>query len=148
MESVMMGNPSLMTRLAIGKGIGFVIGLIGMLTLPSMMPEIGTMARWGFLFWYITFGAIIGIFGVFTLHPILRLPLPWWFMSPFVGAWLNFVLTLFIYDMLAAGMLSFFGPNGALSSPFWLVAEGAVVGLLIGYFATRFGGEGPETAVR
>jgi hypothetical protein len=148
MESVMIGNPSLMTRIAIGKGIGFVIGLIGMLTLPSMMPEIGTMARWGFLFWYITFGAIIGIFGVFTLHPILRLPLPWWFMSPFVGAWLNFVLTLFIYDMLAAGMLSFFGPNGALSSPFWLVAEGAVVGLLIGYFATRFGGEGPETAGR
>jgi hypothetical protein len=45
-------------------------------------------------------------------------------------------------------MLSFFGPNGALSSPFWLVAEGAVVGLLIGYFATRFGGEGPETAGR
>jgi hypothetical protein len=148
MESVMIGNPSLMTRIAIGKGIGFVIGLIGMLTLPSMMPEIGTMARWGFLFWYITFGAIIGIFGVFTLHPILRLPLPWWFMSPFVGAWLNFVLTLFIYDMLAAGMLSFFGPNGALSSPFWLVAEGAIVGLLIGYFATRFGGEGPETAGR
>jgi hypothetical protein len=142
----MFGKPSLMTRIAIGKGIGFIVGLVGMLMLPSMMPEIGTMARWGFLFWYTTFGAIVGVFGVLTWNPVLRLRMPWWFLSPFVGAWLNFVLTLFIYDMLGSAMRSFFGPDGALSSPFWFVAEGALIGLVIGYFATRFGGEGPETA--
>jgi uncharacterized membrane-anchored protein YhcB (DUF1043 family) len=32
----------------------------------------------------------------------------------------------------------------ARTSPFWFVAEGAVIGLVIGYVATRFGGEGKE----
>ena len=27
----------------------------------------------------------------------------------------------------------------------WFVLEGAIVGIIIGYFATRFGGEGKET---
>ena len=83
--------------------------------------------------------------GVFTWHPVLRLPMPWWFRSTLVGAWMNFVLTLFIYDRLAVLMVELFGTDGLLLSPFWFVAEGAIVGLLIGYFATRFGGEGAAT---
>ena len=144
----MFANPSLMTRIAIGKGIGFVIGLAGMLVIPVLMPEIGTMARWGFLLWYTTFGAIIGIFGVFTWHPMLKLPMPWWFLSPFVGAWMNFVLTLLIHDRLAEFSAALFGAGSPFASPFWFVAEGAVVGLVIGFAATRAGGEGPETAGR
>ncbi len=35
--------------------------------------------------------------------------------------------------------------NGALASPFWFALEGAIAGIIIGYFATRFGGEGKET---
>jgi hypothetical protein len=40
------------------------------------------------------------------------------------------------------------GAGGALSSPFWFVLEGAVVGLLIDYLATRHGGEGDAVAGR
>ena len=35
-----------------------------------------------------------------------------------------------------------------LTSPFWFALEGALIGLLIGYLATRYGGEGPETVGR
>jgi len=35
-----------------------------------------------------------------------------------------------------------------ISSPFWFTSEGAILGLIIGYFATRFGGEGEETVGR
>jgi len=42
-------------------------------------------------------------------------------------------------------MISVFGSDGVLSSPFWFVLEGVLVGLLIDYFATRFGGEGEQT---
>ena len=45
-------------------------------------------------------------------------------------------------------MAPVFGPEGILSSPFWFVAEGAIVGLIIGYVARRFGGEGPETVAQ
>ncbi len=141
----MFGNPSLFTRIAIGKGIGFVIGLAGFLLLPYFVAEADWLIRWGILLWYTTVGAVIGMFGVFTWHPVLKLPMPWWVRAPIVGAWMNFVLTFFAYDAMKAMMLSMFGPDGVLASPFWFTAEGAVVGLVIGYFATRFGGEGPET---
>ena len=141
----MFENPSLVTRIAIGKTIGFGLGLIGLVVIPIFWPDSGWMERIGFLFWYTTVGAFIGVLGVFTWHPILKLSMPWWFRSTIVGAWMNFVLTLFIYDRLAAMMLELMGENGIFLSPFWFVAEGAVVGLFIGYFATRFGGEGPAT---
>jgi hypothetical protein len=46
---------------------------------------------------------------------------------------------------MQAMMSSLFGENGILSSPFWFTVEGAIIGLIIGYFATKFGGEGKET---
>ncbi len=122
----MFEKPSLVTRIAIGKMVGFAVGLAGFLLLPYFAPEAGWLVRWGVLLWYTTLGAIIGVFGVFTWHPVLKLPMPWWFRAPLLGAWMNFVLT----------------------SPFWFTLEGAVVGLLIGYLATRFGGEGKETVGR
>jgi hypothetical protein len=141
----MLEKPSLVTRIAVGKAIGFAIGLIGLVIIPYLWPDSSWMERFGFLFWYTTVGAVIGLSGVFTWHPMLKLPMPWWFNAPLMGAWMNFVLTLFIYDRLAVMMLEFTGENGFFQSPFWFVFEGAVVGALIGYLATRFGGEGPET---
>ncbi len=141
----MFKNPSLITRIAIGKTAGMIIGIIGFITLPMFWPDVTTMTKWAFLLWYTTMGAFIAVFGVFTWHPILKLPMPWWFRAPWIGGWMNFVLTLFIYDELDAMMLGYFGVDGMFRSPFWLVAEGFIVGLIIGYLCTRFGGEGKET---
>jgi hypothetical protein len=145
-EITMFGNPSLITRIAIGKTIGLVVGIIGFFSLPAFLPEADLMLRWGILLWYLTFGAIIGVFGVLDNIPLLKLPLPWWIRAPFIGAWMNFVLAFFAYDNMQAMMISVFGADGALQSPFWFAAEGAIIGLVIGYFATRFGGEGAATA--
>ena len=141
----MFGNPSLMTRIGIGKAIGFICGLIGFMFLPYFLPDVSEMIRWGILLWYTTVGAIIGMFGVITYHPVLKIPMPWWFRAPLIGAWMNFVLTFFAFDTMQSMMISVFGDNGIMSSPFWFALEGACVGLLIGYLATRFGGEGIET---
>jgi len=59
---------------------------------------------------------------------------------------MNFVLALFVYDTIAPMMLAMFGEHSVLNTPYWLIIEGAIIGLVIGYFATRFGGEGEETA--
>ncbi len=58
---------------------------------------------------------------------------------------MNFVLTFFAHDAMTAVLVSVFGTSGLLTSPLWFTAEGAIIGLIIGFFATRFGGEGPET---
>lgn len=140
-------KPSLTLRVGIGKVAGFLIGLTGFIVLPYFVPEAGWMLRWGILLWYTTLGAIIGVFGVFTNHPVLNLPFPWWVRAPFVGAWMNFVLTFFVYDEFRT-MFAALGVAGPLTSPFWFAVEGAFVGLIIGWLATRFGGEGPETVGR
>ncbi len=141
----MFANPSLTTRIAVGKIIGFGFGLIGFFSLPLLWPEGDLFLRLGILLWYTTMGAIIGVFGVFTRHPVLKLPLPWWLRAPFIGGWMNFVLVLFAYDTMAKMLTYVFGANSLLTSPFWFVAEGAIIGMVMGYFATRFGGEGRQT---
>lgn len=141
----MFDNPSLITRIAIGKVIGLIVGLFGFFLLPYFSPESDLLLRWGVLFWYITVGAIIGVYGVLNWHPILHLPLPWWFRAPLIGGWMNFVLTFFAYDAFQSIIISIFGPDFIFTSPFWFVLEGAVIGLVMGFFATKFGGEGKET---
>lgn len=143
----MLPRPSLLTRVIVGKTVGFVVGLAGFLTLPLFLAEPEWMLRFAVLCWYTTIGAFIGMVGVFNYHPILHIPLPWWFRAPLIGAWMNLVLVLFAHDMLADLMLQIFGADGVFRSPFWFILEGALVGLLIGALATRLGGEGPATAL-
>lgn len=143
----MFGNPSIITRIAIGKGIGFTFGLIGLLSLPYFLPDVGWHIRIGILLWYTTFGALVGITGVINSCPMTGMSLPWWLRGAIIGGWLNFVLTFFAYEIMQEMMIAVFGAGGVLSSPFWFVLEGVLVGLLIDYFATRFGGEGKETVV-
>ncbi|MCJ9429108.1 hypothetical protein [Kordiimonas marina] len=141
-------KPSLMLRVGTGKLVGLLVGLIGFFALPSFYPDTGLMFRLGVLCWYTTMGAVVGMFGVVTYHPVLKLPMPWWFRSLTVGAWMNFVLTLFLHDRFSAMMVAVYGEGSLLSSPWWMVAEGAVVGLICGFVATRVGGEGKETVGR
>ena len=143
----MTERPSLIYRIAIGKGVGFVIGLIGLIVIPYLWPDSSWIERFGFLFWYTTVGAVIGMFGVFTQHPILHLPMPWWVRSSVIGAWMNFVLVLLMYDRLTEMMEQLAGVGGAFASPFWFVLEGAIVGMIIGYVTTHFAGEGAETVL-
>ena len=144
----MFTRNSLVTRIAVGKMVGLLAGLIGFLMMPHVLPDAGEALRWGFLLWYVTLGAVIAVYGVFDFHPVLRIPLPWWVRSPLIGAWFNFVLTLLMYDTLASFSLALFGSGGVFVSPFWFVAEGALIGAVIGYLATRIGGEGPGIAGR
>ena len=145
MAEALFSKPSLITRLAVGKAVGAIIGLIGFVLLPVLWPESDPMLRWGILFWYATMGAIIAVYGVFNYHPVLRLPLPWWVRAPIIGAWMNFVLVFFAYDLMEAAIQ---GMLGIALSPFWFVVEGAIAGAVIGGLATKFGGEGKEAAGR
>ncbi len=135
-------KPSLIIRIVIGKNIGFLFGILGFVFVWYFAKDTNWMLCWGVLLWYITFGAIISLFGVFTYHPLLKLPIPWWVRGAFVGAWLNFILVLFTFDAIRDVMVSFMGESNVLTSPFWLIAEGAFIGGVIDFFATRYGGEG------
>ena len=111
---MLQDQPSLMTRIAVGKGLGFLVGLAGLVTFPYFMADVGWLVRIGILLWYTTL----------------------------VGGWMNFVLTFFAYDFMEAILIILFGYGSPLASPWWFAAEGAVVGFVIGGAATLLGGEG------
>ena len=136
------GKPSLMTRIGVAKGVGLVIGLVAFFVLPLVSESVDLYTRIGVLLWYPTMGAFIGVFGVMNKHPLLQLPLPWWFRGPLVGAWMNLVLVFFAHDEMRPVLEAVFG-GGA--SPFWFVLVGGIAGALIGFITTSLGGEGPET---
>ena len=139
----MFTYPSLWSRVAICKSIGFLLTGGCVLLLPGLFAGLSWHTQLGFVLWYTTLGAFVGLFGVLNYHPMLQLALPWWFRGPWLGGWMNLILALFIWDQLAGFQAGFFGPGSALASPWWFVAEGIVLGAFMDWTATRFGGEGP-----
>ena len=124
----------------IGKLVGILVGLAGFFMLPVVWPEADLRLRWGLLLWYTTFGAIIGVFGTDPQPAAIVVRLPWWLRSVMLGAWLNFVLSFFAWDVMKSLLLSVMGgEGGVLTSPYWFALEGAIIGLLVGYVATRLG---------
>ncbi|MEH6477163.1 MAG: hypothetical protein V7727_15840 [Sneathiella sp.] len=143
----MFESPSLIKRIAIGKLVGLIIGLIGVTALYFLAPSASALLYWGVVLWYATLGAIVGVFGVFTEHPVLKFSMPWWLRASIIGGWMNFVLTFFAYESFQLLMVDIIGDAGMSISPFWFTLEGVIVGLLVGFFATRYGGEGENLPV-
>ena len=71
--------------------------------------------------------------------------MPWWVRAPLIGSWMNLMISLIAHMEVTAMMISTFGPDSVISSPYWLVLEGALIGLLMGYLCTKYGGEGKNT---
>ena len=134
----MKNNSALITRIAIGKTIGFIIGLIGFFMLPQFMPDVSMQLQWGVLLWYITFGAIIGVFGELTFIPIINISFPWWIRNPYIGGWLNLVLCLVAYQEFEMLFKAFYESYGIFASPYWIVVEGMIVGFIIGLVTNKF----------
>ena len=140
----MLDRPTLLTRLAVAKMAGLLLGLTAFVLMPIMVPEADGLFRWGVLLWYPTMGMVIAMLEELDARGELPCPMPWWTRGALVGAWLNFVATFLSFDMMAQFMVAAFGPGSFMSSPFWFVPAGALAGVLIAYLVMRFGGEGRE----
>jgi hypothetical protein len=143
----MLNNPSMLLRIAYGKTIGFVFAGAGILILSDWYVDLSTAFKWGFVLYYTIIGALIGLTGIMTYNPVVKLPLRWWFRGPWLGAWMNFVLMLFIYDDLSTFQAQVFGAASIFSSPWWFVVEGATLGLFMDFICTKFAGEGMKTVM-
>ena len=141
-------KPSLTLRIGIGKLVGLIIGMLGVGLISVIGVPLSWAFGWGFVLWYATIGAIVGIYGVYSHHPILKFPLPWWLRSSIIGGWMNFVLVLFISDDLMRFFGQLVGSASVTAASIGFMIEGAVVGLLIGWIATALGGEGPGTVLQ
>jgi hypothetical protein len=141
-------NTYIIKRVGTAKMVGFLIGLIAFLVIPTIWPSESMWLRIGILLWYGTFGAFIGIIGLFNEHPVFKFRMPFWFRGLVFGAWLNLVLAFLMHDKLAVLIPQVGGVLTGFRNPFWIVLEGAVLGLLIDGIATRVAGEGMPAADR
>jgi hypothetical protein len=139
----MFNTHSIAGRLVISKTISFLIGLVTILILPFVQVATTLEFKLGFLLLMILMGVTIGLFGVFTTHPLFASwRLAWWVRGPLVGASYMLLLVLLAGDQLQPFMsLDIIAWTG-LTSPYWAILDGIFLGGLIGYLTTRFGGEG------
>ena len=140
----MSKNPSIIMRITYGKLTGLVFAGLGVFIIPFVFPDLSWLMRIAFLLYYISLGAIIGAMGVLKYHPTIKISLPWWLRGPAIGAWMNFVLILFIHDKMLTMMTLAFGADSILASPWWFILEGVLFGLLTDFICTRYAGEGVE----
>ena len=132
----------LVYRVGLGKIIGLSFGLIGYFTLPLLVAEPSMLFQVGIVLWYTTLGAIVGLVGIFAHHPILKISFPWWVRGFLVGAWMNLVLTFLAYSEISDITIATTSQFSFYVSPFWMVLEGGLIGLLIDYITTRCFGDG------
>jgi len=128
----------LVKRFVISKGIGFGFGFLWFIYL-YFLNKTGLMFNFGLLLWYTSMWAIIWIFGIITKHPIFNFKINFLCRWIFIWAWLNLVLTLFMYnDFIILMQWTFL----EWYSPFWAILEWMIVWVTIEYFATKYAWEG------
>lgn len=127
-------------RLIIGKSLGFLIGAIAFFMMPVFGLDLDIKFRLGVWLIYTLIGVLTAFFGIMDRHPILNFRMSPWFRGMVAGLSIHLVLVLVAYDQLASilSTLNFMG----MLSPWWVLVDGMVVGIILSIVETYFAGEG------
>ena len=138
----MVSLRSVSGRIMIGKIIGLIIGFICLAVLPGFGFPIFSYFGMGTLLMFMLMGTMIGFVGQFDRHPVLDFKMSWCVRGLLVGVAFTLMYVLLAYPAIAfilqSSLLSWMG----LSSPFWALIDGAVIGMVMAYAETRLCGEG------
>ncbi len=132
---------SLLNRIVIGKIFGFVVGGLAFFLLPVFGYAIETQFGIGLWLFYIILGVLTAFMGLMSHHPILRFPMPFWFRGAIIGFLMHLMLVLLAYEEMTA-IITVLGDIVGIQSPYWILIDGTILGILMGWIETKFGGEG------
>jgi hypothetical protein len=132
---------SIAGRILIGKSVGFLVGLLSFFFLPNLGMEHELLFRLGLWVFYALFGVTIGLAGVLTVHPF-GFRLYFWMRGAVLGTVFHLMLVLLAYDAMMSIMLHPAFAWLPLTSPFWIVLDGAILGMIMAALATKIVGEG------
>ena len=139
----MFNKRSTAGRVAVSKTIGFIVGVLALLVLPLIPVETTLEFKIGFILLIMLMSTFIGLFGVFTKHPLFTgWKFSWWVRGPLVGAVFFLLLVLLAKDELGPFMSLDIVVWTGLTSPYWAILDGVILGGLIGYITTKVSGEG------
>jgi hypothetical protein len=138
---------SLTLRVTLGKLAGAGIGLAVFFSLPALQPDIDLALRLGMAGWYIIFGAVIAMAGIYTKIPYINWALPSILRGAAIGFGLNLVLGCLVYQQMLQAFSHYSDFQFANTMPIiQLGLEGLIWGALIDLFLTRMAGEGKDLA--
>lgn len=136
-------------RISLSKLLGLAIGIFIAGLALEYVPEFSLYTAGGVILWFTLQGAIIGMAGIFTKHPVLKsFPLPAWFRGAMLGLGLHLVLGLLLFSQIDFDAL----PTVWLDYDFvdhiwfWIAFEGLLLGLLWDVLITAVTGEGKKLA--
>ncbi len=133
---------SITGRIFIGVIIGLVVGIISIAFLPLFGFSLFSMFGFGTLITFVMMGFTLGLVGIFDYHPIFKFKMQWWIRGAVIGLIFTLMYILLSYSsielILESNILSWMG----LSSPFWVLFDGVIIGLFMGWAETKFAGEG------
>ena len=86
-------------------------------------------------------------FGIFDHHPVFNFKMPWWFRGPIAGASFMLMYVLFTYDTLIVIIQSPLFAWMGLTSPFWAIIDGIIIGGIMGFVETKIAGEGKNLPI-
>ena len=144
----MFDMQSITGRIAVGKLVGLVTGVVVMVMLPSFGYPFNSMLGWGTMLMFILMGAMIGMMGMYTEHPVFGFKMKWWLRGPLVGMSFMLMFILLAHDEIAIILQSSLLSWMNLESPFWALIDGLFIGGIIGYLSTRISGEGPDLPIK
>jgi hypothetical protein len=123
--------------------LGFIVGALALLILPLVPVATTFEFKIGFVMLIMMMSVMIGLLGVFAHHPLFPgWKLTWWLRGPMVGVLFFLILVLLAKDELGPFMSLDIVAWTGLTSPYWALIDGALLGGLIGYITTRICGEG------
>ncbi len=127
-------------RILIGKIIGIIVGLSFFFVALLLKAPLDLRLGVGLVLFYAFMGVVIAFMGMFERHPVLNFKMPWWFHGIVVGAIMHLMLVLLCYNQLIViiKQMDIWG----LVSPWWILIDGAILGLVMSFFQTKFAGEG------
>lgn len=131
-------------RVAVGKALGFVVGLIAWAVVRTLDESSSVPLGLGLCLWYTAFGAVIALIGLYHVHPVGRFRLHWALRGAMAGTALNLPAVVLAWEPVGDFLLHAFGPDGWFASPWWMLLDGTVAGMLIDGLLTRWFGEGPR----
>ena len=137
-----MFDQLLIRRIAIGKALGLLFSLIGILIYFDFFRQAGWAFTFGVTLYYIFLGAFVGLAGVITDIPKPRMKYHWWWRGAYICAVANLALVLMFNDPLTAMLAETLDTSSWLANPWMFVIDGAAFGFVVDLVMTKFVGEG------
>ncbi len=139
---------SITGRMFIGISIGAVVGVLTILFSPMFGFPVLSMFGFGTLLTFMLMGLTLGTMGMFDYHPVFGFKMRWWIRGAVAGFLFTLMYILLGYESLQILIQSNLVSWTGLTSPFWALIDGVMIGLFMGWMETKFAGEGSSLPLK